>query len=53
MATLIPGQAERVLELKDVRDLAVETGKPLDDLTDGLYQVISAFGDNIENTRKT
>lgn len=37
---------ERVLELKaTVQDLAVETGKGTSDIADGLYQVISAFGD--------
>ena len=40
VATLIPGQAGRILELKDsVKKLSTETGKPLDDLTNGLYQV--------------
>lgn len=49
VATLIPGQIERVNELKDsIKLLAAETGKPLDDLTNGLYQVISAFGDNAD-----
>ncbi len=53
VATLIPGQAGRILELKDsVKKLSTETGKPLDDLTNGLYQVVSAFGDSIETQER-
>ena len=53
VATLIPGQAGRILELKDsVKKLSTETGKPLDDLTNGLYQVVSAFGDSIETEER-
>lgn len=53
VATLIPGQADRILELKDaVKTLSTETGRPLDDLTNGLYQVISAFGDSIETQER-
>lgn len=53
VATLIPGQADRILELKDsVKKLSTETGKPLDDLTNGLYQVVSAFGDSIETEER-
>jgi len=49
IATLIPGSTARVLELKEaVKGLSVETGKSLGDLTEGLYQVISAFGDTAE-----
>jgi TP901 family phage tail tape measure protein len=52
IATLIPGQTKRVDELKQgILKLASETGKPLDDLTAGAYQVISAFGDS-EDTLK-
>lgn len=53
VATLIPGNTARVEELKQgLKDLSKETGKPLDDLTDGLYQVVSAFGDNIETQER-
>jgi len=53
VGTLIPGQAERLNELKDaVKGMATETGKPLSDLTNGLYQVISAFGDNEETQER-
>lgn len=53
VATLIPGNIKRVEELKEgVKKLSVETGKPLSDLTDGLYQVISAFGDSVETQER-
>lgn len=43
---------ERVLELKTtVQDLAVETGKSTGDMADGLYQVISAFGDTADTAK--
>jgi TP901 family phage tail tape measure protein len=49
VATLIPKSTERVYELKDgVMDLSVETGKSFDDLSQGTYQVISAFGDSAD-----
>ena len=41
--------ADRVDELsQNVKDMARDTGKNLDDLAGGLYQVISAFGDSEE-----
>lgn len=50
VATLIPGNVERVNELKRaVQDLAIETGKSTQDLADGLYQVVSAFGDTADS----
>ena len=49
VATLVPNSTKRVLELKaGVQDLAIETGKSTTDISDGLYQVISAFGDTAE-----
>ncbi len=49
VATLIPGQSERIKELKgNVQDLAIEYGKSTTDITNGLYQVISAFGDTAD-----
>ena len=52
VATLIPGNTARVNELKqDIMDLGPATGKTLSDLTDGLYQVISAFGDTADSTK--
>ena len=49
VATLIPGNTQRVEELKTaVQDMAVETGKRTADLSRGLYQVVSAFGDTAD-----
>lgn len=40
---------DRVLELKgEIQDMAVETGKSTSDMTSGLYQVESAFGDSAD-----
>lgn len=51
---------DRVLELKEsVQDLSIEMGKGTSDMADGLYQVVSAFGDSsdsvaiLENAAKT
>lgn len=50
VAALIPGNTARVEELKvGVQDLAVEVGKSTGDLSAGLFQVISAFGDSSES----
>jgi TP901 family phage tail tape measure protein len=50
VGTLIPGNIDRVNELKtSVQDMAVELGKSTGDLSDGLYQVISAFGDTADS----
>jgi len=47
VATLIPKNTARVEELKSgIQTLATEVGKSTTDLTQGLYQVISAFGDS-------
>lgn len=44
--------AERVAELKTaVQELSVEVGKSTGDMTDGLYQVISAFGDTADTVQ--
>jgi len=41
--------SERVAELKDnIQEMAVVTGKSTSDLSGGLYQVISAFGDTAD-----
>lgn len=49
VASLMPNSTERVLELKEaVKGLSVDTGKAMDDITRGLYQTISAFGDSAE-----
>ena len=50
--TLIPGNIERVKELKGVvQSLAIETAKGTTDIADGLYQVISAFGDSADTAK--
>ena len=50
IATLIPGNIKRVGELKKgVQDLSIEMGKSTGDMADGLYQVISAFGDSSDS----
>ena len=52
IATLIPGNIKRVEELKgSVQDLSIETGKSTGDIADGLYQVISAFGDTSDTVK--
>ncbi|ADU30976.1 phage tail tape measure protein [Evansella cellulosilytica] len=49
VATLIPGNITRVNDLKtSVQEMAIEVGKSTGDLTDGLYQTISAFGDTAD-----
>ena len=53
VATLIPGNIKRVEELKKgVQDLAITWGKSTDDMTRGLYEVISAFGDTNETLKQ-
>jgi TP901 family phage tail tape measure protein len=52
IATLIPGNTQRIKELgRSVQDMAVQTGKSTDDLTEGLYQVVSAFGDSADTVK--
>ena len=49
IATLIPGNTERINELgAAVRQMAKDTGTSTSDLSDGLYQVVSAFGDSAD-----
>jgi|GEM_PF-1439474 len=50
--TLIPGATERIKELqKNVLELSPAVGKTTKDLTDGLYEVISAFGDTADSAK--
>lgn len=52
VATLIPNSTARVNELKlSVQEMAIATGKSTKDLTGGLYQVISAFGDTSDTVK--
>lgn len=47
VASLIPDNIERVKELKEgVRDLALDLGVGTGEMAEGLYRVVSAFGDN-------
>lgn len=50
VATLIPGNIERVDELRSsILTMSQDTGKNVTDLSDGMYQLISAFGDSAES----
>lgn len=52
IATLIPGNVQRVNELKgSIQQLAIDTGKSTADLADGMYQVVSAFGDTADSVK--
>ena len=52
IATLIPGNTERVLSLKDaVQGLSIASGKSTKDIGEGLYQVISTFGDTADSVK--
>lgn len=49
VGSLIPGNVQRVGELKrSVQEMSVAVGKSTQDLSGGLYQAISAFGDTNE-----
>lgn len=44
VATLIPGNEEDVVSLgHSIQQMSIESGKSMEDLTDAMYQVISAF----------
>ena len=50
IATLIPGNIKRVEALKKgIQEMAIDVGKSTSDLADGLYQVVSAFGDSSDS----
>lgn len=50
IATLIPGNTKRIDELsKSILKMSEDTGTAASDLADGMYQVISAFGDSKES----
>lgn len=53
VATLIPNSSARIKELqKNVLDLSPAVGKSTSDLTAGLYEIISAFGDSADSAKK-
>lgn len=50
--TLIPGATERIKDLqKTVLELSPAVGKTTKDLTEGLYEIISAFGDSADSAK--
>jgi TP901 family phage tail tape measure protein len=50
IAALIPGNIGRVQTLKSaVQEMAIETGKGTGDIADGLYNIVSAFGDSADS----
>lgn len=52
VATLIPGATERIHELQDsVLELSPAVGKTTADLTEGLYEIVSAFGDSADSAK--
>lgn len=52
VATLIPGNIKRIRDLKlEVQDMSVVFGKSTKDVSEGLYQVISALGDTADTTK--
>lgn len=49
VATLIPGNAKRIEELKkSVQDLSIETAQGTENMTAGLFETISAFSDTAD-----
>lgn len=52
VSTLIPNNIARIQELKTtVQQMAESTGKSTSDIADGLYQVISTFGDSADTAK--
>lgn len=52
VATLIPGATARIKELQEnVLDLSPAVGKTTQDLTEGLYEIISGFGDSADSAK--
>lgn len=52
IGTLIPGNTARINEMKTaIQQMAVDTGKSTSDLANGMYQVVSAFGDSADATK--
>lgn len=51
--TLLGGNRVRIEEFRgDIERLSISTGKAVGDLTDGLYQVVSAFGDSADSAAR-
>jgi hypothetical protein len=52
IATLIPGNTKRIEELKNAaQSMATGVGKSAQDVADGIYQAISAFGDSADTVK--
>jgi len=52
IATLIPGNTKRIEELKNAaQSMATSVGKSAQDVADGIYQAISAFGDSADTVK--
>lgn len=54
VGTLLDGDVNGKLETMgtDLKKLSIETGVATSDLTDGLYQVVSAFGESADSTKQ-
>jgi len=53
IGSLIPGNTERVLELKGaVQQMAEQTGKSTEELAGGMYEIIGAFGDSEDSVAR-
>lgn len=53
IATLIPNNRARIEEMRsDIQALSIQMGKTTEDLTAGMFQVVSAFGDGAESTER-
>jgi len=54
LQTFLGGNISRTKELESsIRDLATATGKPLGDVTRGMAEVVSAFGDGEQTVERT
>lgn len=53
IATLIPGNIQRIKELRtEVQQTAIQTGQSTAAVADGLFQLISAYGDSADAAQK-
>lgn len=53
VSTLLSGGVDQTKRLKSsVQDLAISTGKSTTDLAGGLYDVVSALGENVQNAEQ-
>ena len=53
IGTMIPGQTERLQELKsEIQDVAITTAKSTEEIAEGTYGAISAYGDAEDTMQK-